>query len=335
MDNLENKFKGILLVGVIALIATLISKLNFFENLAISPLIIGILLGMIYANTFKKSIPAPWHDGILFCTKTLLRIAIVFYGFRLTLKGIYAIGLDGIFISILVVALTFLLGNFIGVKILKMDKDLVTLTSIGSAICGAAAVLASEPIIKAKPYKSAIAVSTVVLFGTISMFLYPIIYRLGITPFGPEVFAIYLGGTLHEVAHVVGASGGISEEVAKYAIVVKMTRVMALAPFLMILSYFLHKKEVKHAKTKIKFPLFALMFIVVVLFNSLDLLPNTAIKTINILDNFALTMAMSALGMESGFDKFKQAGLEPFLLALCLFIWLVLGGFVLVYLIVY
>lgn len=332
MQKKADKTKGILIVMAISIGALLISKLPFFTHLAISPLIIGILLGMAYANSFKKHIPTSWNSGVIFCTKTLLRIAIVFYGFRLTLNGIYAIGLEGVLTSILVVASTYGIGTFVGVKILKMDKSLVTLTSAGSAICGAAAVLATEPVIKAKPYKSAVAVSTVVLFGTISMFLYPIIYRLGFIPFSPDIFGIYLGGTLHEVAHVVGASGGISEEVARSAIVVKMTRVMCLAPFLIILSFFVYRGRKNTSKTKVRFPFFALMFIVVVGFNSLNLLPSIAIDYINIADNFALTMAMSALGMESSFNKFKQAGLKPFLLALVLFFWLVFGGFGIVYL---
>ncbi len=328
-----DKLKGILVVFIISILATIVSKLTFFTTLAISPLIIGILIGMIYANSIKKYMPQTLQSGVIFCTKTLLRTAIVFYGFRLTLNGIYSIGLEGIVMSVLIVASTFLLGNFIGVKFLKMDKDLVTLTSIGSAVCGAAAVLATEPVIKAKPYKSAVAVSTVVLFGTVSMFLYPIIYRLGLTPFDAQTFGIYLGGTLHEVAHVIGAGAGISDEVLKPAVIVKMTRVMCLAPFLMLLSYFLFKKAKVKEKAKVKFPLFAIMFIVVVCFNSLNLLPTSAINTINALDTFALTMAMSALGMESEFEKFKQSGLKPFLLAFCLFLWLVFGGFALAYII--
>lgn len=334
MQTTKDKIKGVLVVIIISIVALVISKFPFFIHLAISPLIIGILLGMMYANSLKRHTPDSWNSGVMFCTKTVLRVAIVFYGFRLTLNGIYTIGIEGVMTSVIVVASTYLLGTFVGVRVLKMDRSLVTLTSVGSAICGAAAVLATEPVIKAKPYKSAVAVSTVVLFGTVSMFLYPIIYRLGFVPFSPDIFGIYLGGTLHEVAHVVGASGAISEEVAKSAIVVKMTRVMCLAPFLMILSFYIYRNKKSTKKAKVKFPLFALMFIVVVGFNSLNLLPKIVIDYINIADNFALTMAMSALGMESSFDKFKQAGLKPFLLAAILFLWLVFGGFFIVYLLV-
>lgn len=331
MRERYNVLKGIGVVVIMTIISVSLSKQPTFIHLGVSPLIIGIILGMMYANTFKKHIPTEWQKGVIFCTKSVLRTAIVFYGFRLTLGGIAQIGFEGVSISILMVATTYLLGTFIGVKVLKMDRSLVTLTSAGSAICGAAAVLATEPVIKAKPYKSAVAVSTVVLFGTLSMFLYPFAYKLGLVPLSPEVFGIYIGGTLHEVAHVVGASGAISDEVANSAIIVKMTRVMLLAPFLMILSFFVYHGRANARKAKVRFPFFALMFIVVVLFNSLNLLSDTVLYVIEEADNFALTMAMTALGMESSFDKFKQAGLKPFLLASLLFVWLIFGGFGIVY----
>lgn len=330
MHEKANILKGIGVVVVMTIIAISLSKQPFFIHLGVSPLIIGIILGMMYANSFKKHIPTQWQRGVIFCTKTVLRTAIVFYGFRLTLGGIYEIGFEGVAISVLVVATTYLLGTFVGVKILNMDRSLVTLTSAGSAICGAAAVLATEPVIKAKPYKSAVAVSTVVLFGTLSMFLYPFVYKLGLIDLPPEVFGIYIGGTLHEVAHVVGAAGAIGDEVAKNAIIVKMTRVMALAPFLMILSFFVYHGRKSGRKAKVRFPFFALMFIVVVLFNSLNLLSDTTLYVIEEADNFGLTMAMTALGMESSFDKFKQAGAKPFILALILFLWLVFGGYFLI-----
>jgi len=78
------------------------------------------------------------------------------------------VGVEGLIVSIIMVATTFLLGSYIGVKYFNMDKDLAFLTAAGSSVCGAAAVLATEPVVKGEDYKSAIAVSTVVLFGTIA-----------------------------------------------------------------------------------------------------------------------------------------------------------------------
>ncbi len=315
--------QGLLLVSFFALMASFIS--SFLGGL--SPLIIGIVMGMIYANTFRHKLPQNFDLGIVFSTKTILRGAIIFYGFRLTFQDIFAVGISGILVSTLIVTLTFIIGYFVGTKILKMDRDTTILTTAGSSICGAAAILATEPVVKGEAYKTAIAVSTVVLFGTLSMFLYPFLYKAGFIPLSPEGMGIYIGGTLHEVAHVVGAGSAISQEVANSAVIVKMIRVMLLAPFLIILSFWLSKKATKKEKKKITIPWFAIWFIIVAGFNSLSLLPQSLIHSINTLDTFALTMAMSALGIQTNFKKFKQAGLKPIYLASILFLWLVFGGF--------
>ena len=93
--TLLNKIYGILLVAFIAFIALLLSKIPAIHALAISPLIIGIVLGIIFANSLRKLMPSNWQPGILFSAKTLLRIAIVFYGFRITFQQISSVGLEG------------------------------------------------------------------------------------------------------------------------------------------------------------------------------------------------------------------------------------------------
>ena len=117
-----------------------------------------------------------------------------------------------------------------------MDKDLALLTATGSAICGAAAVLGAEPVVKCEAHKTAVAVSTVVIFGTLSMFIYPVMYRAGILDLDPEQMGLYTGATLHEVAHVVGAGNAMGKEISDAAIIVKMIRVMMLAPVLVVMS---------------------------------------------------------------------------------------------------
>lgn len=332
-ENRQSTFSGILLVALFAMSAMYVADFAFFQHLGMSPLIIGIVLGMVYANTLRCKLPKEWIPGILFSTKTLLRLGIVLYGFRITFYNIEAVGMAGIFTSILVVASTFIIGYFVGTKILKLDKEITMLTSAGSSICGAAAVLATEPVINAEPYKSAIAVSTVVVFGTIAMFVYPLAYKMGFIPLTPEQMGIYIGGTLHEVAHVVAAGNALSVEASKTAVIVKMIRVMMLAPFLLILGVWMFKAT--HAlgrkqSTKITIPWFAIFFIVVAGFNSWDILPQTLVTEINAIDTFLLTMAMSALGMETSIDKFKNVGMKPIYLASILFIWLIVGGFCIV-----
>ncbi len=332
-ENRTNTLSGILFVSLFAMSATYIADFAVFKHLAISPLIIGIVLGIIYANTLRSKLPKEWVPGIIFSTKTLLRAGIILYGFRLTFQSIEAVGLAGIVTSVTVVTTTFIIGYFVGTKILKLDRDTTILTTAGSSICGAAAVLATEPVINAEPYKSAIAVSTVIIFGTTAMFLYPFLYREGWIPLSPQDMGIYIGGTIHEVAHVVAAGNAIGAETAKTAVIVKMIRVMMIAPFLLILGFWLAKtaKNVnKKQKTKITIPWFAVFFIVVAGFNSFNFLPAGTVTDINSIDTFLLTMAMTALGMETSVDKFKNVGMKPIYLAGILFLWLIFGGFYIV-----
>jgi len=325
-QNRPNTLSGILFVALFASSATYLAQFAFLKNLGISPLIIGIVLGIVYANTLRNHLPKEWVPGIVFSTKTLLRAAIVFYGFRLTFQNIEQVGVAGISASALVVTLTFFIGYFVGTKILKLDRDTTILTTAGSSICGAAAVLATEPVLKSEPHKSAIAVSTVVVFGTIAMFLYPFLYKAGFIDLSPEGMGLYIGSTIHEVAHVAAAGNTLGSEVANNAVIVKMLRVMMIAPFLIFLSLWLASKG-GSGKTKVVIPWFAVAFIGVAGFNSFNLIPHTLITGINSLDTFALTMAMSALGMETSFDKFKKVGMKPIYLATILFAWLIFGGF--------
>ena len=221
------------------------------------------------------------------------------------------------------------------------------MTATGSAICGAAAVLGAEPVVKCEGHKTAIAVSTVVIFGTISMFLYPVLYRTGLlSALGDTGVAIYTGSTLHEVAHVAGAGNAMdptdSLGIAGTATITKMIRVMMLAPVLVIMGFALAKGRKatgngRAEKSKITIPWFAFGFIGVICLNSLlqyitgaesvkDIPFNGVIEYI---DTFMLTMAMTALGTDTSLEKFKQAGAKPFLLAGLLFVWLVGGGYLL------
>lgn len=325
---------GIAFVFVFALLASLIAALPFFTGLRISPIITGMLLGMLYAQYLRPRAPEGWSKGIHYSARNILRLAIIFYGFRLTFQNIADVGLGGVIISALMVGLTFVLGYWFGVKVLRMDRETTILTASGASICGAAAVLATESVIKAPAHKSMVAVGTVVLFGTLSMFLYPFLYRNGLIPMEETDMGVYIGAAVHEVAHVVAAGDAISPEAGNNAVIVKMIRVMMLAPFLMLLGLWLtraFKPSSENAggseKAKIHIPWFAVLFIVVTGFNSLRLLPSDVVNAINAADGFALTMAVSALGMETSMTKIRAVGVKPLYLAFALFLWLLIGGY--------
>lgn len=320
-------FHGILIILLFALAAFYIGDFEVVKSMSFSPMIVGIVLGMIYANTLRAALPASFTPGIQFCSKRILRLGIILYGFRLTLQDVTEVGIPAIIVDALMVTITICGGVMVG-KWLKMDKEISLLTSVGAGICGAAAVLGAESALRVKPYKTAVAVSTVVIFGTISMFLYPVLYRNGVFSISPELMGIFTGASVHEVAHVVGAGNAMGESVGSVAIIVKMIRVMMLVPVLLIISYTIARKASgSDAPGKINTPWFAILFLVVIVLNSFIPLSDSIRNGINTFDTFLLTMAMTALGAETSFDKFKKAGSKPFVLALILFCWLIVGGY--------
>lgn len=352
-EKRKGTLSGILFVAIFATAATALSTLPFFTHLHISPLVIGIVLGIFYANTLGNTIPAAWEGGITFSGKKILRFAIVFYGFQITFQQIGSVGMAGFTVSLIMLVSTFIIGTIISVKWFKLDRDTSMLMASGASVCGAAAVAATEPVLKAEAYKVTLAISMVVLFGTVSMFLYPAIYPF--LDMSPAEFGIYVGGSIHEVAQVVAVGGSITGA-ADNAIIVKMTRVMLIAPMLILLALYLSREAKKASAATQKIPLvipwFAVYFVVMAGVNSLlqdytgsipketalydtFILSLTATQTfvvqtlhaITTVDGFLLTVAMTALGMNTRFNKFKELGMKPVLASLVMFMWLLVGGY--------
>lgn len=316
---------GMLFCALFALIAYCTCKCDFCNSINLNSLTLAIIIGIIIGNIFNKLIPESFRDGITFSSKRILRFAIILYGFRITFQQIFAVGLDGLFADIVMLTTTYLFGYYLGTRVFKLDKDLCMLTAIGSSICGAAAVLGTDAVLKAKSHKVSLAVATVVLFGTISMFLYPFLFKLGLL--SPEYFGIYIGSTIHEVAQVVAAGSAVSPAAMDTAVIVKLTRVMMLVPYLFLLGMYLAKKS-GTKREKIPMPWFAILFVAVCGLNSLNIVPEMIRSFLIEFDVFLLTMAMFALGVETNFEKIKGLGLKPILLAGIMFIWLVVGGMI-------
>lgn len=335
---------GILFVAIFAAAATMISDIGVIRNLGISPLVVGIVLGIFYANTLHNKFPSAWESGIVFSGKKILRFAIVFYGFRITFQQIAEVGMEGFMVSLIMLSTTFILGTYLGQKIFGMDRDTSMLTASGASVCGAAAVLATEPVLKSEEHKAAVAVSMVVLFGTIAMFLYPALYSAGVFDMDARTFGIFVGGTIHEVAQVVAVGGAYGKEASDAAVIVKMTRVIMIAPMLIVLgiylSYAAKKTGTVGGSVKLVIPWFAVYFIGMAGVNSLltqysaahstemiSAMIASAVININIIDTFLLTMAMTALGMGTRFAKFKGLGMAPLYTAGVMFAWLLIGGY--------
>jgi len=177
------------------------------------------------------------------------------------------------------------------------------------------------------------------------MFLYPALYSAGVfAGMDDRTFGIFVGGTIHEVAQVVAVGGAYGKEAADAAVIVKMTRVIMIAPMLIVLgvylSYAARKSGTAGGGVKLVIPWFAVYFIGMAGVNSLlmqygtahageavSTMITSAVDNINIIDTFLLTMAMTALGMGTRFAKFRGLGLAPLYTAGAMFAWLLIGGY--------
>ena len=330
---------GLCLSAALAAAAMALGRIDWLADHGLSALTLAIVLGMLVGNTVYPHFAAASGPGVQVSKQQLLRLGIVLYGLRLTTQDMGQMGWTGVVVDALVLCSTFGLACWIGMRWLGLERETAMLIGAGSSICGAAAVLATEPVVKARAEQVTVAVATVVVFGTLSIFLYPVLFQLnqawGVIPGGAKGFGQYAGSTIHEVAQVVAAARSIGPEAADAAVIAKMVRVMLLAPFLLLLSAWMARSGGARAATgaggarskrKITVPWFAFGFLAVVLLHSQQWLPAPFVHFVTEIDTGLLAMAMAALGLSTHFGAIRKAGAKPLLLALILFGWLLAGG---------
>ncbi|MDY0745730.1 YeiH family protein [Paucibacter sp. R3-3] len=315
---------GLALTGALACAAIELGRNPWLQAHGIGALTVAIALGMLVGNTVYGRFAAASAQGVAFSKQNLLRLGVVLYGLRLSFRDIAQVGFGGVLIDATVVCSTLALAWFAGTRLFGLDRKTVLLIGVGSSFCGAAAVMATEPVVRGRPEQVTVAVSTVVVFGTLAIFLYPLLYPwLAITP---HAYGLFAGSTIHEVAQVVAAGNAVGSDAGNTAVIAKMVRVMMLAPFLVALSAGMSRVRGNTGPSRITMPWFAFGFIAVAGLNSLALLPKPAIAIATDIDNAMLAMAMAALGLTTHFSAIRQAGLKPLALAGLLFAWLIAGG---------
>ncbi|WP_299197067.1 putative sulfate exporter family transporter [uncultured Amphritea sp.] len=315
------------LLPVIAALALGLASLESIARAGLSALPLAILLGMIWGHFDQRTLTSGDTRFTLFCQQRLLRTGIILFGFSLSLEQIFAVGWQALLLDAITIFTIFTAGTWIGIKFFKLHRDVAILTSVGSAICGAAAVLATESVLKPKQQHVTVAVATVVLFGTLAMFSYPLIYQFA--DMSEQAFGIYIGSTVHEVAQAVAAGESISADTLQTAVVVKLIRVMMLAPFILLLSSRLSRADDQASSGAIIIPWFVFGFIAATAVNSLVAIPEPLLNLIKLTSQFCLALAMAALGLQTRWVTIKQAGPKPLLLALILFLMLIFGGYLL------
>ena len=312
-----------MLTVAIAAVAFVLSGLPYLGVL--SPMMLAVFLGVMFHALI--GVPVACNEGVKFSLKKLLKVAIVFLGFQLSIAQLFAVGLQGLLVIGVTLSSTFFFCLWVGKK-LGLDPRLTRLIAAGSSICGASAVVATNTVIRGKDEHVAYAISVVTLFGFLSMLLFPVAAHL--MNLTPEIFGFWAGTSIHETAQVIGAAfqgGTVSGETGTVA---KLARVMFLVPVILILGFSSKDRNDEQAgpvKAKsFPVPWFVVGFVVLVALNSVWTLEPALQHNIKLGNKFLLTVALAAMGLQMNFSKLKEAGARPLYLGALAWIFVSVVG---------
>ena len=294
---------GLALAAALALVAYGISQL---EPRA-SALVAALLLGMLVANVAgHRAVLAP---GARFAARRVLRVGIALLGLRISLELIGDVGWRGILVAVGAVAFTLPFTVWLGRR-LGVSPALSLLIGAGCGICGAAAVVAMEPVAGAKDEEAGFALATVTALGTIAMLAVPVL-GTSVLDLSDDDFGLWAGGSVHEVAQVIGAAGGVSAAALAVATIVKLTRVVLLVPVIVLTAVIRGRAGGKRGNPV---PLFVACFLGAVLIRSTGWLSDSFIGHATDLDTALLACAMAGLGLTIDVQQLRRLGGRPLVL---------------------
>ncbi len=277
--------------SVIAAI-TALSAMYLADHYGAPVMLFALLLGMALSFLSEEDSCCP---GINFTTKFVLRLGVALLGLRITFGQVQSVGVSNLVVISAGVLLTMAIGMVLAVR-LKRTREFGLLTGGSVAICGASAAMAIATVLPNHPDREKQVVFTVLAvttLSTIAMVVYPLI----VTQFGlgEKAAGIFLGGTIHDVAQVVGAGYSMSETTGDFATITKLYRVLMLVPVFLLLAAALRA----NAGEKLPLPLFIIGFVACMLIASFDFAPAAIIELGLDVSRFCLVMAIAALGMKS------------------------------------
>lgn len=301
---------GVSFTFLLATIGFVLSKVPGFNH--VGPLACAIVVAVLYRQFWGY--PYQIRKGIQFSSKQLLRFAIILYGLKLNIAVILNQGLGLLIRDIIVITFAILFTIWLG-KRLKAESSLTLLLGVGTGVCGAAAIAAISPIVKAKEEDTAIGAGVIALVGTFFSIAYTIMRPF--LPLSDIQYGVWSGTTLHEIAHVALAGAPAGPDGLAIALLAKLGRVLLLIPLSLILMYWMKRKNTGQSdETKIEFPWFLIGFILMSVFGSYVLgksipVTNEVLDQISFATTFLLSSAMVGLGLNVSLLELRTKALRP------------------------
>ncbi len=306
------------LIAVVAFTVEYVVKNN--TPVVISPLVIAVVLGALASNFGFLS--EKFRVGLSFAARNLLRLGIVLLGLQLSFSQVRDLGAPGLILVIVVVAITFAGTQWLGKK-MGLSSGLSLLVATGFSICGASAIAAMRPVSDADDDDMAYAIALVTICGTLAIFLLPATGE--IIGFSGAQFGSWVGASVHDVAQTVATAASGNDDAQSAAIVVKLTRVMLLAPLVAAVSFTRRQKlnranlaDTTSQKAKLPpiVPLFIVGFIAAISVNSSFGLPSEFLSNVKWIEKSLLAGALVGLGAGVDAKKLRRVGARPLALGL-------------------
>jgi uncharacterized integral membrane protein (TIGR00698 family) len=266
-------------------------------------MLFALLLGMAF---YFLSQEGRCIAGIEFASTRILRVAVGLLGAQITIAEIMRLGVTPVATMVGAVVLTILFG-VVAARLAGMSRSFGILTAGAVAICGASAALAISSVLPKGENHGRDTVFTVIgvtALSTVAMVLYPVI--IAFFHLDHAATGIFLGGTIHDVAQVVGAGFSVSDEAGTVATFTKLLRVAMLLPVVLVLSLIFHSRG--GSKDGRQLPGFLVGFVALVLLNSAGLIPPSVLAVLKDVSRWCLVTAIAALGMKTSLKAMAEVG---------------------------
>ncbi len=311
---------GLALSGALAYVAVQIEPLTtkatlaaFGKPITITAPVLALVIGM--ALHVIASQPA-FTPGLTLSIKKILRWAIALFGLKIALTDILALGFGMALMVVVSMAFTLVSGVILA-RLFGRSDLLGAIAGGATAVCGASAALATASVLpdyREKESDTAFVAITVNLLATFAMVFYPLVCAAA--GFDPRATGVFLGATIHDVAQVVGAGYAVSDTVGNTATVVKLFRVFMLLPVVTGVAWWFSTKGADAHKAKVPVPVFAIMFVVFVIINTIGILPPTPKMILIEISRWGLLIAIAALGLNTSLRSVFGVGPRHLLIVL-------------------
>lgn len=277
------------------------------EPLSRNPVLVAMLFGLLIGNSF--ACPDVLRPGLDFTKRYLLRLAVVLVGFRVTTRLFLDLGLMPLAVAAIELILVAALLYAIARRLFRLEAEIALLVAVGSAVCGAAAILSVAALMRARDQSAGVAIALITLSGTAALLVYPVMFLGGWLPhLDDRLYGVFVGASIFELAQVYGASFAVSDGALNTATLVKLSKVLMLIPLLLAIGTFFRGRKSAPGATPIPFPWFIVAFIGVVMLNSQITLDPQLRRGILDVDQFLFLMVMVALGITTRIGRLAEAG---------------------------